>query len=69
MQGPNSHVTWGQSVQSQPLRDTYNLNCLVLALYTGSQVISPNYDMDAYMASLFEDEAWDLCYELGRAKS
>ena len=35
----------------------------------GSQVLSPNYDMDAYMASLFGGEAWDLCWELGQAKA
>ncbi len=27
----------------------------------GSQVLSPNYDMDVYMATLFGGEAWDLC--------
>jgi hypothetical protein len=33
-----------------------------------SQVPSPNYDMDAYMATLSEGEARDLCWELGQAK-
>ena len=30
-------------------------------IHTGSQVLSPKYDMDAYMATLFEGEAWELC--------
>ena len=34
-----------------------------------SQVLSPKYDMDAYMATLFGGEARDLCQELGGAKS
>ena len=38
-------------------------------VHMGSQVVSPNYDMDAYMATLYGGEAWDLCCELGRAKS
>ena len=29
------------------------------------RVLSLNYDMDAYMATLFEGEARDLCCELG----
>jgi hypothetical protein len=33
-----------------------------------SQVLSPKHDMDAYMATLFGGEAWDLCWELDRAK-
>ena len=33
------------------------------------QVLSPKYDMDAYMASLFGGKAWDLCWELGQAKA
>ena len=41
----------------------------MVPLHTGSQFLSPNYDMDVYMATLFEGEAWDLCCELGRAKS
>jgi hypothetical protein len=40
-----------------------------LPLHTWSQVQSPNYDMDAYMAALFGGEAWDLCCELGRGQS
>ena len=31
-----------------------------LPLHTGSQVLSPKYDMHAYMATLSEGEAWDL---------
>jgi hypothetical protein len=34
-----------------------------------SQVLSPNYDMDACMATLLKSEAWDFYCELGRAKS
>ena len=33
-----------------------------------TRVLSPKYDLDAYMATLFRGEAWDLCWELGRAK-
>ena len=33
-----------------------------------SQVLSPKYDMDVYMTTLFEGEAWDLRLELGGAK-
>ena len=36
-----------------------------LSLHTGSQIQCPNYDMDAYIASLFEGEVWDLYYKLG----
>ena len=41
------------------------------------QVASPNFhalnrglkhDMDAYKVTLYESEAWDLCWELGQAK-
>ena len=52
-------------MQSRPLR----AEKLGLTTSYGSQVFSPNYDMDAYMATCFGGEAWDLCYELGRAKS
>ena len=34
-------------------------------LHTGSQVLGPNYDMNAYMATLFEGEVWDLYCKLG----
>ena len=32
-----------------------------LPLHTESRVLSPKYDMDAYMATLLGGEAWDLC--------
>ena len=35
-------------------------------IHTWSQVLSPNYDTDAYKATLFGGEAWDLCCELSR---
>jgi hypothetical protein len=34
-----------------------------------SQVLNPKYDMDACNATLSEGEAWDLCGELGQAKT
>ena len=34
-----------------------------------SQALSPKYDMNVYTATLFGDEARDLCWELSRAKS
>ena len=40
-----------------------------LGLHIGSQVLRPMYDTDEYMATLLKDEAWDLCSELGWAKS
>ena len=46
-----------KSMQSQPLR-AWKLG---LTISHGSQVLSPKYDMDVYMATLFEGEAWDLC--------
>ena len=51
-----------------------NLNCwktwkLGLPTSHGAQVRSPKYDMDAYMATLFGGEAWDLCWQLGWTKS
>ena len=33
-----------------------------LPLPTGSQVLISNYDMNAYMATLFGGEPWDLCW-------
>ena len=36
-------------------------------LHMGSQVVGPNYDMDAYMATLFGDESWNLCCKFYRA--
>ena len=32
-----------------------------LPLHIGFQVLNPEYDMDAYMATLFGGEAWDMC--------
>ena len=32
-----------------------------LPLHMGSQVLSPKYDMDAYMITLFGGETWDSC--------
>ena len=39
-----------------------------LPLYTGPVVLSPKYDMDAYMATFFGGEAWDMCCELDQVK-
>jgi hypothetical protein len=30
----------------------------------GSQVLSPKYDMDAYVAIFFGGAAWDFCWDL-----
>ena len=38
-------------------------------LHTGSHVLSPKYDMDAYMATVSGGETWDLCSGLGPAQS
>jgi hypothetical protein len=47
-------------VQSQPLR-TSNWG---LTVSHGSKVLSPKYDIiNAYMATLFGGEAWDLCVD------
>ena len=35
---------------------------------TWSQILSPKYDIDPYMGTLFGDDHWDLCWDLGRAK-
>ena len=48
----------------QPLR-AWKFQVLI---HMESQVLSLKIDMDAYMATLFGGEAWDLCYELGQAK-
>jgi hypothetical protein len=40
-----------------------------IPLHMGSQILSPNYDMDVYMTTFFGGEAWDLCGELGQVKS
>ena len=66
--GPKSQVTWGQSVQSQPSR-AWKLGTYHFTRGPKTQDPSPNYDMDAYMTTLFGGEAWDLCCEMGRAKS
>ena len=34
-------------------------------LHTGSQVLSPKYDMDGYMTTLFGGEAWELVLKVG----
>ena len=39
-----------------------------LPLHMEPQLLSPNYDMNACMATLFGGEAWDLCCEVGQAK-
>ena len=50
--------------------------CAILAvqsmevrIHHKSQVPSPKYAMSAYMTTLCEGKAWDLCWELGRAKT
>ena len=60
---PKFQVTWGQFMQSQPLR-AWEVG--ILPLHMRSQVSSLKYDMDAYMAILFGGEAWDLCWGLGK---
>ena len=50
-------------MQSQLLR-AWKLG---LSTAHGLQVLCPNYDMDAHMATLFGGEAWDLNCELGQA--
>jgi hypothetical protein len=35
----------------------------------GSQLLSPKYDLDTYMATLLGGEALDLCWRLDRPKS
>jgi hypothetical protein len=39
-----------------------------LPLHIGSQGLTLKYDMDAYIATFFGDEAWDIWWELGRTK-
>ena len=39
-----------------------------LPLYTGSQVLSPKYDMDAYMTTFFEGETGGLALRVGSSK-
>ena len=50
-----SQVTWGHSMQSQRLR---NNEAGTSHFTRGCQVLSPKYDMDAYMATFFWGEAW-----------
>ena len=45
---PKSRVTWGPSVLSRPLRAHGSWD---LSLHMGSLVLSPKYDVDAYMAT------------------
>ena len=63
-QGPRLQVTWGRSVQSQPLRASK----LWLTFSHNSWVFGSKYDMDVYMAPLFGGESWNLCWKLGQAK-
>ena len=49
-------------MQYQPLR------AWKLGLTTSQRVPSPNYDMDAYMVTLFGDEAQSLCCQMVREK-
>jgi hypothetical protein len=53
------HIDWPRVVDEQ-------FQGLV---HMGSQVLNPNYDMDAYMATLSGGEAQYLYCELGRATS
>jgi hypothetical protein len=52
---PKSQVTWGR-----PILDVESME-----FGTYHFTHDPKYDMDAYMATLFGDEAHDLCWELG----
>ena len=52
-------------MQSQPLR-AWKLG---LATSLGAQVLSLEYNMDAYMTTFFGGEARDLCWEFSRAES
>jgi hypothetical protein len=65
VRSPKPQVTWGQSLQSQPLR-AWNVR---LPTSHGSQVLSPKHEIDAYMATLSGSDPWDLCWQLGRVKS
>ena len=54
--------------------DPYNLSfqghgSWELSPHMGSQVLSPKYDTNAYMTTLFGGETQDLCWKLGEAKS
>ena len=52
-------------MQSKPLRSWK----LGPPLHKGSQVLSPKYDKDAYVATCLEGEARDFHWDLGQAKS
>ena len=47
-------------MQSRPSREHGSWD---LSLHTGSQALSPKYDMDAYMATLFGGEFLGTCVE------
>jgi hypothetical protein len=70
-----ARFTWSQILSPKSLMvNPCNLNCrehgkLGLTTSHGSQVLVPDDDMDAYMATLFGGEARDSCLELGGAKS
>ena len=42
---------------------------VILSFYMSPQVLSSKYDMEAYMATPFGGEAWDLCWSKARANS
>ena len=56
-----SQVTWGRYVQFSAIESKEG--------GTHHFTRSPKYDMDACMATLFGRDAWDLYWEVGRAKS
>ena len=61
-----SHLSWGQSVQSQPLR-AWKLR--FIAAYRFRGVLSPSLTwMSARQHIFLEGEARDLCWEFGQAK-
>ena len=47
-------------MQSSPSREHGSWD---LSLHTGSQALSPKYDMHAYMVTLFGDESLGTCVE------
>jgi hypothetical protein len=61
-------------VQRVSLGSRHSHECQSLAVglgpvHTAPQALSPEYDMDAYMATFIGGEAWDLCWKLGQTKS